>query len=51
MIGYGKYYFISVDALDDSLHFFNEDHLNQRGVELYDAYLCDSLIVPILNSL
>ncbi len=48
---YGKYYFISVDALDDSLHFFNEDHLNQRGVELYDAYLCDSLIVPILNSL
>ena len=48
---YGKYYFISMDALDDSLHFFNEDHLNQRGVELYNAYLCDSLIVPILNSL
>lgn len=48
---YGKYYFIDMESLDDSLHFFNEDHLNQRGVELYNAYLCDSVIIPILNSL
>lgn len=51
MSGYGEFYFNEVEALDDSLHFFNEDHLNQRGVELYNAYICDSLIVPILNNL
>lgn len=51
MSGYGRFYFKDMEVLDDSLHFFNEDHLNQRGVELYDAYICDSLIVPILNNL
>ena len=49
--GYGRFYFKEMAALDDSLHFFNEDHLNQRGVELYNAYICDSLIIPILNNL
>ena len=51
MMSYGEFYFNCMAALDDSLHFFNEDHLNQRGVELYNAYVCDSIIIPILNSL
>lgn len=51
MSGYGKYCFMSSPLLDDSLHFFNEDHLNQRGVELYDSLVCSQLIIPILDSL
>lgn len=51
MYDYGKFYFKPLSTLDDSLHFYNEDHLNQQGVELYDDYICDSLIVPILNDL
>lgn len=51
MGGYGKFCFKPLDSLDDSLHFYNQDHLNQHGVELYDEYICDSLILPLLNSL
>lgn len=48
---YGKFYFMSLPELDDSLHFYDSEHLNQAGVEIYNSHLCDSLIIPILNSL
>ena len=31
-------------AIDDSLHFFDGEHLNQDGAEAYCRYLCDSII-------
>jgi len=37
--------------LDDSLHFYNANHLNQRGVQIYDAFIIDTLIAPALGGL
>lgn len=48
---YGEFYFKTVDALDDSLHYYDAGHLNQSGVEVYNDYICDSLIVPLINRL
>lgn len=51
MSQYGEFHFKAMDCLDDSLHFYNDNHLNQLGVDLYGPWVCDSLIVPILNRL
>ena len=47
---YGNYHYYPV-PLDDSLHFYNANHLNQRGVEIYDAFIIDTLIAPALGGL
>ncbi|MCF6129894.1 hypothetical protein L1S35_09420 [Flavobacterium sp. AS60] len=45
---YGKYYnFNGKLNLVDSLHFYDEHHLNQKGVELFDDFLLKEL--PVLN--
>lgn len=51
MGSYGDFYFKTLDCLDDSLHFYDSGHLNQCGVDLYGSWLCDSLIIPTLNTL
>ena len=43
MSRYGDFCYVPLDTLDDSLHFYDREHLNQPGVELYNNYLCDSL--------
>lgn len=44
MSSYGTFRFMPLESLDDSLHFYDREHLNQTGVELYNSYLCDSLL-------
>jgi len=40
----GKYYnFNTITNLNDSLHFYDEDHLNQNGVEIFDSLLIEVL--------
>lgn len=40
----GEYYnFNTLIELDDSLHFYDADHLNQRGVELFNTKLLEVL--------
>lgn len=39
-----------VEGLDDSLHFYDDNHLNRRGAELWGAYFCDSVLLPFLNN-
>lgn len=42
--GKGVYYnFNGVIKLSETIHFYNEDHLNQRGVQLFDMALMDSI--------
>lgn len=42
---YGAYYnFNGLPALEDSLHFYDEDHLNQAGVSLFNKALLDTLL-------
>jgi hypothetical protein len=42
---YGVYYnFNELMELDDELHFWDEDHLNQRGVEIFNENLIEILI-------
>lgn len=44
MSSYGDYYnFNELMELDDSLHFFDADHLNQRGVDLFNDALMRQL--------
>lgn len=47
----GEFYFLPLPQLDDSLHFYNEDHLNQDGVDLFCRAFRDKVIIPKLNSL
>ena len=51
MSQYGPLYCSPLPVLDDSLHFYNEDHLNQCGVDLYCRMVRDRIIIPKLNSL
>ncbi len=48
---YGNFYFKSLDTLVDSLHFYDDTHLNQEGVMLYNTFVRDSIILPTLDSL
>lgn len=42
MSGYGDYYnFNEIILLDDSLHFYDSNHLNQRGVEIFNEKLIE----------
>ncbi len=48
MKGYGTYYdFNGLSALSDSLHFYDEDHLNQDGVYLFNIALLDTLFSQV----
>ena len=49
MAALGTYLAPRPDGLTDSLHFFDDDHLNQAGVDLYMPFILDSVIIPILN--
>lgn len=51
MSGYGKFCFMPLSSLNDSLHFYDREHLNSAGVNLYNNFICDSLIIPTLNRL
>ena len=45
MQNYSSYYnFNTLIKLDDSLHFYDPHHLNQLGVETFNAELIDLLI-------
>ena len=45
MQDYSSYYnFNALIILDDSLHFYDPHHLNQLGVEIFNAELIDLLI-------
>ena len=48
---YGKFYFNCFPALDDSLHYYDEGHLNQLGVERFNAFFCDSILLPSMLNL
>jgi hypothetical protein len=42
MSNYGRYYnFNGMVALDDSLHFFDASHLNQKGVEIFNRKMLE----------
>ena len=44
MQAYGEYYnFVELMDLDDRLHFYDQDHLNQLGVELFNRELLQRL--------
>jgi len=44
MVSYSKYYnFNKIMTLNDSLHFFDSNHLNQNGVELFNQKLIEIL--------
>jgi len=49
MSAYGPFVGKRVAALDDSLHYFDDCHLNQEGVEVYNEVVRDSVIKPILD--
>lgn len=51
MSSLGPFCALRSDALVDTLHFFDSDHLNQRGVDLYCSQFRDSIIIPLLNTL
>ena len=51
MSRFGNFYYVPLEALDDSLHFYDESHLNQQGVELYDNYICNKLLTPMVDRL
>ncbi len=38
---YGDFHCPRPPQLDDSLHFFDPGHLNQKGAEIYDEYIID----------
>ncbi|MEO7990613.1 MAG: hypothetical protein ABI663_13790 [Chryseolinea sp.] len=51
MKSYGEYYnFNEILQLDDSLHFYDVDHLNQNGVEIFDKAVIDLLFKEKLIS-
>ena len=37
------------EGLVDTLHFYDDDHLNQRGVELFNARFRDSVLIPFMK--
>ena len=44
MEGYSKYYnFNEIVSLNDSLHFYDSDHLNQNGVIIFNKKLIEIL--------
>lgn len=48
MIEFGEYHnFNGLSALSDSLHFYDEDHLNQDGVYLFNIALLDTLFSQV----
>ncbi len=48
MKGFGEYHnFNGLTALEDSLHFYDEDHLNQDGVYLFNIALLDTLFSQV----
>ncbi len=50
MESYSEYYnFNEVMTLNDSLHFFDSHHLNQNGVELFDAELIKTIEQKVLT--
>lgn len=51
MAEYGDFYFMQMPQLDDSLHFYDINHLNQDGVDIFCRAFRDSVIIPKLNSL
>ena len=49
MRSYGVYYnFNELVELDDELHFFDEDHLNQAGVEIFSEKLMEVLLEEVM---
>lgn len=48
---YGKFYFNCFPSLDDSLHYYDAGHLNQLGVERFNAFFCDSILLPSMLDL
>lgn len=47
MTGYGSYYnFNHLMSLDDSLYFYDSNHLNQRGVEVFNNKMIEILKKP-----
>lgn len=51
MAEYGDFHFMPLPQLDDSLHFYDINHLNQDGVDIFCRAFRDSVIIPKLNSL
>ena len=51
MAEYGDFHFMQMPQLDDSLHFYDINHLNQDGVDIFCRAFRDSVIIPKLNSL
>jgi hypothetical protein len=44
MSNYGRYYnYNGMIALDDSLHFLDKSHLNQKGVEIFDEKILEMI--------
>ena len=44
MAEYGDFHFMQMPQLDDSLHFYDINHLNQDGVDIFCRAFCDSVI-------
>lgn len=44
----GDFRSLQMDILDDSLHFYNDNHLNQAGVDLLEVYFYDSILSPYI---
>ena len=51
MAQYGEFHFMPLPQLDDSLHFYDANHLNQDGVDIFCRAFRDKVIIPKLNSL
>lgn len=46
MSSYGEYYnFNEIISLDDSLHFFDNSHLNQNGVDVFNEKIIDEILL------
>lgn len=50
MSGYGAFVSPRLAELNDSLHFSDQEHLNQRGVEVFNEYFYDSVLLPFMNN-
>lgn len=45
----GNYFYLRPNGLCDTLHFYDDDHFNQRGVELYNRCFYDSVLKPFID--
>lgn len=45
----GNYYSPRPEGLCDTLHFYDDEHLNQRGVELYNPCFYDAVLKPFID--